>query len=57
MRDDTEQLIKGFEKVYMAGYKAPEGKHREEMEKALREVWEERRREKAAKEQEDKSKK
>jgi len=57
VRDDTEQLIKDFEKVCMAGYKAPEGKHREEMEKALREVWEERRREKANKEQEDKSKK
>ena len=57
MRDDKEQLIKDFEKVYTASYHAPPDKEREAMEKALREVWEERRREKAAKGQEDKSEK
>ena len=57
MRDDTEQLIRDFEKVYMAGYRAPAGKKDEATSKALHEVWERRRREKAAKAKKDKGKK
>ena len=57
MRDDTDQLIKDFEKVFNAHYNAPPEKKAEAMEKALREMWAERRREKADKEQENKSEK
>lgn len=58
MRENTDQLIKDFEKVFNAHYNAPPEKKAEAMEKALREVWEERRREKAAGQQEeDKGKK
>jgi hypothetical protein len=54
MRDDKEQLIRDFEKVYMAHYKAPLEEKREAMKKALQEVWDRRRRDKEAKQQQDK---
>lgn len=48
MKDENEQLIEDFEKVYMAHYKAPSEQKREAMKKALQEIWDRRRREKDA---------
>jgi len=54
---EKERFIEDYTKVAMARYKAPPEEKREAMEKALRAVWAERRRGKAIKTKEGKSKK
>jgi hypothetical protein len=57
MKDEEEErLVEDFAKVYNAFSKAPEGKEDEAMDKALDAVWERRRREKEAKQEQDKKK-
>lgn len=56
MKDEKEQFVEDYTKVAIAHFAAPAGKKREAMEKALREIWERRRREKEAKQQQDKKK-
>lgn len=53
MRDNMDEFIEDYTKVFNAHSQAPPGKEREALEKALKEIWERRRREKAAKQQEE----
>ena len=57
MRDNIEEFIADYTKVFEAYRQAPPEERREAMQKALHEIWEQRRREKANKEQEGKGKK
>ena len=55
MRDNTEEFIADYGKVFAAYSQAPPEQRREAMRKALQEIWERRRREKAAKAKKGKS--
>lgn len=58
MRDNIDEFIEDYTKAFNAHGQAPPGKEREALEKALKEIWEQRRREKAARlQQEEESKK
>lgn len=58
MRDNIEEFIADYTKVFEAYRQAPPEERREAMQKALHEIWQHRRREKAARQQEeDKGKK
>jgi len=56
-KTDKDQFIEDYVKVMTAGFGGPPEKEDEAIEKAIKEVWERRRREKATKTKEDKSKK
>jgi len=56
-QDDNERFIEDYTKVALAHYHAPPEERREATKRALREVWERRRREKAAKAKEAEGKK
>lgn len=55
-QEERQQFVEDYTKVAMAHFTAPPEKKREAMEKALEEVWARRRREKEAKQEQEKKK-
>lgn len=53
VRDNIDEFIEDYTKALNAHSQAPPGKEREVLEKALKEIWERRRGEKAAKQREE----
>jgi len=53
MRDNIEEFISDYAKVFEAYRQAAPEERRKEMQRALHEIWEQRRREKEARQQEE----